>query len=474
MLGAALYAASTVAVSKLGWAAADLDVIPPALPLIYCCALVVAITVACGAGPSLAVSRMTPGPALSLVSPRASSAGRASLRNLLVVVQISVCFVLLSGAFLLLRGVVELRRSDPGFEVERILWLNVRLPTESGGTRDSDTHAFERIRRTLDELPGVESVSCVRYLPLKFLTWRALVRIDGLKADADRARLTSGLISVDIHPVGPRYLATMRIPLLRGRDLTDNDTRSRPATPTPIVVNDTLARRFFRASDPIGRRLLLDEAHERGAGQILEVVGVARDSKLRTLNEDAHPVLYLPELHTSFVVRVTGPATGSVHAVEKSVAASEPGASVQASPMSAQIAGARLPAQVGSSLLTALGALGLLLEMTGLYAVITYGVNRRTFEIGVRMALGATQSDIARFILREPLIIVASGCGIGVVAASAATRVLAPLLAAGQSATDPVAFGAVAISLVIVGGAASFLPARRAARVDPLAALRQD
>lgn len=464
--GAALYAGSTVAISRLGWTAAELEVIPPALPFAYCCALVVAITVACGAGPSLAVSRMAPGPALSLVSPRASSTGRGNLRNLLVILQITICFVLLSGAFLLLRGAMELRRVDPGFEVERTLSLNVRLPTEAAATRDFDTHAFERIRRTVERLPGVESVSCVRYLPLKFLTWRALVRIDGLGAGGDRA--------VDIHPVGPRYLETMRIPLLRGRDLSDDDTHSGHATATPVVVNGTLASRFFQTSDPIGRRLVLEDGREQGADKVLEVVGVARDSKLRTLNEDAHPVLYLPELHTSFVVRVTGPATAAVHAIEKSVAENEPGASVQASPMSAQVAGAQLPVQVGSSVLGALGALGLLLAMTGLYAVITYGVSRKTFEIGVRMAVGATGGDIARFVLREPLKIVAIGCAIGAVAALAATRVLAPLLAAGQSTTDPFALGAVAITLAIVGAAASLAPARRAARVDPLAALRQD
>ena len=139
---------------------------PPAVPLVYCCALIAAITVFCGAGPSLAVSRMAPGPALALVSPRASSGRAGMLRNLLVILQVAVCFVLLSGAFLLLRGVVVLRRADPGFEVERTLSLKVRLPTDSAGTRDFDTHEFERIRRKLEGLPGVESVSCVRYLPL--------------------------------------------------------------------------------------------------------------------------------------------------------------------------------------------------------------------------------------------------------------------------------------------------------------------
>ena len=264
----------------------------------------------------------------------------------------------------------------------------------------------------------------------------------------------------------------MRISLLRGRDLSDDDTRSKSRVTTPVVVNDTLARRFFRASDPIGHRLVLEEGREQGADKVLEVVGVARDSKLRTLNEDAHPVLYLPELHTSFVVRLAGPAKAAVHAVEKAVAENEPGASVQAIPMSTEVALAQLPAQVGSSLLSAFGALGLFLAITGLYAVITYRVTRRTFEIGVRMAVGATRSDIARLILRESLTIVAIGCAIGIVAALAATRVLAPLLAAGQSTTDPVVFGAVAMTLAIVAAAASFLPARRAARTDPVTALR--
>jgi putative ABC transport system permease protein len=465
VVGVVLYTAALALASRIAWFDGGVDVIPPSLPLVYCCALVVAITVACGAAPALAVSRLTPGPALALVTTNARR--RVGIgRNLLVILQVAVCFVLLSGAFLLLRGVLQLQRADPGFEVRQTLWLSVRLRADATGARESETRAFERLRLVVDALPGVASVSCVRYLPLTFLGSRAFVHSGDTAVDTHRA--------VDIHPVGPRYLETMRIPLLRGRDLSDNDMREKGAMGIPVVVNETLARRFFQTSDPIGRRLVLEKGSAEGPDEMLQIVGVARDSKLRALNEDSHPVLYLPELHTSFVVRVTGSATAAVRSLEKAVADNEPGASVQASPMSAQIAVARLPAQVGGGLLAALSALGLVLAITGLYAVITHAVNRRTFEIGVRIALGATRSNITRMVFREALLIVAIGCAIGGGVALVTARVLSPLLAPGQSPMDPIAFGAVAITLALVGGAASLLPARKAARVDPIVALHYD
>ena len=461
--GIALYKGTFAIVSSLAWTSFGLNVMPPSLPVLYCLLVAVALTVACSAAPALTVSRVAPGPALATLGPRATPR-RSGLRRLLVVVQVAVCCVLMIGAFLLLRGFIRMQGVDPGFDVARTLWLDVRLPVSANGVRESEGQGFARIRSRLERVAGVESVSCLRYLPLTVLGWRASLHM-GSAVDTH--------FSADIHPVGPSYLSTMGIPLLRGREFVDADVRGSVAN-TPIVVNDTLARRFFPSSDPIGQWLVLESDRGDGPERRLQIVGVARDSKLRSLNEDAHPVLYMPEIRTSFVVRVTGVATAAMRGVEQAVADGEPGASVQATPMSAHVANATRPVQLGSAVLAGLSGLGLLMAMTGLYAVVMCSVNERTFEIGIRIALGASGATVMRMVLRDALLIVGMGCALGGAAGLVLARLLSPLLAGGQRAADPVAFGAAITALLIVSFAASLVPAVRASRADPLLALRQE
>jgi predicted permease len=459
VIAGSFYAGVTTAAHRLAWSAANVDVLPPSLPFVYCCALILAITVACGFLPSLAVSRMAPNSTLVSLSPRTSRTSKGVAQKLLVIVQVAICFVFLTGSFLLLRAVFDLRHIGPGFDVERTMALNVRLPANTSGT-------FGSLRETIRRVPGVEAVSCVRYLPLTFLAWRAQVRVDGVDQGAQGA--------ADIFPVGPGYLQTMRIPLVRGRDLSESDMQLPRAAVLPVVVNTTLARRFFGASNPLGRRLVLKSDGAEDGDRRLEVVGVAHDSKLRSLNEDAHPVLYFPELTTLFVLRTAGPAKAALLEIEKAVAGSQPGAAVQATPMTSQIATARLPTEIGGSLLGFLSVLGLSLSMTGLYGVMAYAVSRRTFEIGVRVALGAGRAVIAGSVLRESLVIVAVGCAGGLAVALAVGKIFSPLLTAGESPTDPAVLAMVIVTLLAVGAMASFLPAFRAASVDPLSALRHE
>src|SRR5206468_1095126 len=169
-----------------------------------------------------------------------------------------------------------------------------------------------------------------------FLTWRASVHM-GPAIDAH--------LPVDIMPVGPRYLETMRIPIQRGRDLADNDLRAR-GTATAIVVNETLAHRFFGTSDPVGRTLVLERGGGSGPDQPLQVVGVARDSKTRSLDEQPHSVIYLPEVGDFFFVRVAGDAAGALRMVEQAVLGSEPAAFVQGQTLQSQLAFAQMPARI--------------------------------------------------------------------------------------------------------------------------------
>jgi ABC-type antimicrobial peptide transport system permease subunit len=185
-------------------------------------------------------------------------------------------------------------------------------------------------------------------------------------------------------------------------------------------------------------------------------------------------VIYLPEVGDFFVVRVAGDAAAALRMVEQAVSAAEPSAFVQARAMRSQIELAQMPARIGSGALGLLGTIGLAMAMIGLYAIINYAVNRRTFEIGVRLALGATRGSVLRMIVREGLIVVAIGCAIGVAMAIVLVRAVSPLVMLNQGRFDPLALGAVVTAIVMVGAAASLAPARRAATVDPVVALRAE
>src|SRR5439155_16714350 len=183
--------------------------------------------------------------------------------------------------------------------------------------------------------------------------------------------------------------------------------------------------------------------------------GVARDSKTRSLDEQPHSVIYLPEVGDFFFVRVAGDAAGALRMVEQAVLGSEPAAFVQGQTLQSQLAFAQMPARIGSSALAALGAIGLAMAMVGLYAVINYAVNRRTFEIGVRLALGATRGSVLRMIVREGIIVVGIGCAVGGAIALVLIRAVSPLVTLNQGRFDALALGAVVAAMVIIGAAAS-------------------
>jgi putative ABC transport system permease protein len=319
------------------------------------------------------------------------------------------------------------------------------------------------VRAAIRGVPGVESVSAARNLPLMLIAATAAVHPE---------RIPSLHLEADLVPAGPRYLETLRIPLLRGRDFTDLDLRYTGRT-TSVIVNHTLAQRIFGTADPVGRTLVSDDGHE-DAGRVYEIVGVARDAAVRSLDEAPHPVVYRPEVGDFYFVRVAGDAATMLRTVETAIARVEPNAWVQAQPLSAQVAFAKRPASIGSGALAALGAIGLAMAMVGLYAIVAHSVNRRTFEIGVRLALGATRAHVLALIMREGIGLVAIGCAIGVAAAVVLVRVVSSIVTLNQGRFDPLALGAASAATIAVGAAATLAPARRAARVDPVIALRSE
>ena len=272
--------------------------------------------------------------------------------------------------------------------------------------------------------------------------------------------------------VGLKYFQTMGITLLRGRDFTPRD---RDGAPGVAIINETFARRYFPGQDPLGRRISL-----RGqGGPWLEVAGVARDSKYRTLGEAPAPFLYLPLLQNhetgmTLHVRTLGDPAALTGAVRREIGALErnlPATEIR--PMTELLSRSLFPARMGAVLLAAFGLLALLLAAVGLYGVISYSVSRRVREIGIRMALGAGRREVLRMVLKEAMALVAVGIGLGLAAGAIMTRLLAGFLYA-VSVTDPATFAGVTLLLGAVALLASLIPARRATRVDPMVALRYE
>jgi predicted permease len=438
---------------------AGISVVPSSLPLLYCVVLALVVTIACGVAPAWTANQIVP--VSGLRSERAGSVfRRLSLQRGLVAGQVATCFVLLAAAFVLLSAFLRLRVADPAFDVAHTVAVEVRLPNTSRGA------GFFALREALRAAPGVETITCDQSIapPITFTE-----RVHRATSPDDAGLATA------IPRVGPQFFETMRIPLVRGRDLNDADFRRGPAAAVPVIVNDTFARRYLSGSDPLDEQLVLPGNREIGQpARTARIVGVARDSKATALNHDSVPVLYVPAESTFLVARVTGPAADATRALERAVAARHPGAAVTATPAADRLALALLPARVGALLMTALGAIGVVLAMTGLYGVVSYTASRRTFEIGLRMALGATKSVVVRTIVLDGLWLVACGCVAGGAAAFALARVIRLVLGADRTSLDAASFFGVIAVLLVVGGVSSLWPARRAAGVDPAIALRHD
>jgi predicted permease len=404
---------------------------------------------------------------------------RFSLRNLLVVAQVALSLVLLVSAGLFLRSLQRAQRIDPGFDTERVLTmpLNINLLRY---TKAQGQEFYRQVLERVTALPGVRSATLTRTPPLSGASRQSTVTIAGQVAPdrtsssestggggenvADNVTLTS--------PVALDYFRTLGIPLLRGRDFNAQD---REGAPGVVIINESFARRYFPDQDPTGQRVSLSGAQ----GPWLEVVGLARDGKYITLGEAPAPFLYQPlaQRHESgmvLLVRTSGDPAQLVPSVRREVQSIERNLPLtNARSMAEMLRSSLFPARVGAILLGVFGLLALLLASVGLYGVMSYSVSRRTREIGIRMALGARSGDILRLVLRESLTLVAVGMLLGLIAAFAATRLLAGFLY-GVSPTDPPAFIGIAVLLAAVALVASLVPARRAAHVDPMVAFRYE
>jgi len=389
--------------------------------------------------------------------------GRARTRNALVVTQVALSLVLLMGAGLLLSSFVALRGVDPGFDPRNVISLRVNLSRENYGTSEKRSAYYERLLTEVKSIPGVESAAVVFPVPFASFISNQSFRVPGRPIDPAEQ------LSAQYNVVSPDYFRALRIRITQGRAFTERD---RIGSPPVAVVNETLAQRIWPGESPLGKRLGL-------GGDESEVVGVFADIKQRQLDSEPRlqisvPVLQQPMRSMFLAARGSSEATMLLPAIRQRMAALD--AELPLSDIALleeRVAGSIRRQRFAMLLLAIFAGTALALAAVGLYGVMSYLVAQRTREFGLRMALGAQLRDMLKLIVGHGMKLVLAGLVLGVAGALALTKVLAGMLF-NVRASDPVTFVAVCTLLAAVGAMACYLPARRAAKVDPMVALRAE
>ena len=390
------------------------------------------------------------------------SRGRAWVRSGLVVVQVSLSFVLLVGAGLLLQSLQKIRNSSPGFSTHGVLSTAVDVVSAGYDAQRAKNFQDELMDR-VKALPGVESAVFARATPLGYGSYsESPIAVDGYQPPPEEQP------TVEYNEVGPDYFVTMGIPLVAGREFTRADDEKAALV---AVVNETMAARYWRGKDPIGERVQVK-------GRWMRVVGVAKDSKYQSVRETPKPFFYVPWRQNFtvggglYVRTPLSPETMAaalareVHALDGNLAPYE------MITMQEQVDRSTSPQLVAVTLVGVLGALALLLAAIGLYGVMSYAVSQSTRELGLRMALGADASNVLRLVMSRGLTLMFGGVLLGAAVALGLTRLMGNMLYR-VSPRDPLAFGAAFAVMTVAALAACCLPALRATRTDPARALRE-
>jgi putative ABC transport system permease protein len=393
--------------------------------------------------------------------------GRSRLRGALVISEIALAMVLLVGAGLMIRSLQRLHAVDPGFDSDHLMTMRVSLPAQKYQRAHMDTFV-QQLRERLQALPGVQSVALSSDLPLGGSTSAGPIVLEGQKvlpADSE--------IRIYRHSVTPQFFATLGIPLIKGRDFTADDHAQAPGV---VIVGEALARRYWPGEDPIGKRL-----RETGAPDYpwRSIVGIAADVKYRGLqqNPNADPDVYLPLLqrpnnNLSLAMRTETDPASRIAAIRGELQQLDPGLPVYGvTTMAQQVVNQTTQARFSTWLLSLFGAIALVLSAVGIYSVMAYAVEQRTYEIGIRTALGARAGDVLKLVIRQGMRLALLGVALGVSAALALTQLMKGLLF-GVAAADPLTYAGIGLLLTAVAFFACWIPARRATKVDPMVALR--
>lgn len=400
----------------------------------------------------------------SLKSGGAGAGGGGSrVRNIFVTAQLALTVLLLVTAGLLTRSLQNALEVDPGIDAENVIVAGLNL----------DPHGYEagegrlllvRLTDRLETHPQIERVGFSWLVPLGLARWVSSVEIPGVEPPEGRTGFP-----IDFNVVDAGYFEAVRVPMVKGRAFGEED---RPGGPGVAIINETMARRFWPQGDALGSTL-------RAGGGERTIVGIARDGKYRSLDEAPLPFLYLPHSQAyrgAVVLHVRSDASlGPVEALlRRELRALDPDVPLtHPALLRDRITVTLLPQRMGAMVIGSFGGVGLLLALVGLYGILAYGVNRRTREIGVRMALGASEGRILALVVRKGLALTLVGLGVGLLLSLGVTRLLGGLMVE-VSPTDPLTFLLVALVLGATGFFASYLPARRAAKLDPMVTLRAD
>ena len=386
-------------------------------------------------------------------------------RGLLVISEVALALVALIGAGLFVRSYQTVRTIPPGFDASNVSVCRFYL-SGSGYPDEQQKQFCLRLRERIKAAPGIVDATYARMLPLGVGSgpWTGIEAEGSVPNRADN-------MNIFYNQVAPGFFSLLRILRLEGRDFTEHDDVN---TLPVMIVNESFARRFFAGGNPVGRRVRL-------WGRWVTVVGAVKDSKYFNLAEAPLPYFYVPfrqtyrgglDMSIGYYVRSASNANHALATLRREAAAIDPGVGMfEAAPLFEYMGGSLFPQKVAASLLSVLGALSLLLAALGLYSVMAYAVSQRTHEIGIRMALGAQARDVLGMVVRKGMVLTTAGLVVGIAAALAATRLVTAMLV-NVSATDPMIFAGAALFLALVALVASYLPARRATKVDPIVALR--
>ena len=415
---------------------------------------------------------------------------RRRLGSALVVAEVALSFVLLVGAGLMINSLVRLQRVNPGFRTDRILSMQIALPsTKYTQERPELTAAFfQQLVERVKTLPGVEAAGVTSALPLTNSGWGKLFTLE----DRTPPKSLDEVPNVQYRQVSPDYLSTLAIPIIKGRAFSEYDTRD--ALPV-AVINEALARQYFENADPIGKRLFLGPPEELVPPGILPpgfkfqhftIVGVIGDVRHNGLNQPLTPEIYTlheqeltakfanPSNSMSLAVRTSVEPSSLVGAIRHQVGELDREQPIDGVATMEELLATSLSQSRFSTLLLGIFAgVALILAAVGLYGVMAYRVEQRTHEIGIRLALGAQSNDVLKLVVRQGLMLAIAGIVIGFGAALIITRVMTSLLY-GVTPTDPLTFAIIPVVLTGAALAASFIPARRAMKVDPMVALRYE
>ena len=447
-----------------------ISVAPDAQVLGFTLAVGMLTVVLFGVAPAWQATNLHLAPALREGRGAGTSPSRHRLARGLIVSQVALSLLLLAGAGLFLRSLINLTNIDTGFDRRNVLLTGID-PVGAGYKEDERLeNMMERVENSVGALPGVQAAA-FSFFVFKGGGWTTGVTVPGRPKSPNDGE-------VDHNIVGPGYFAAMKMPIVLGRGLTERDNR---VARKVAVINETMARRYFAGESPLGRTFGIGDPDDEKSPEWLdlEVVGVVKDAKYDILTERPMAAAFYPHAqHTGYlytlVTRSTGDPKALIPAIQRAIAAIDPNLPVTDSTtltrvVDESVLNQRLVAQLS----TFFGVLAAFLAAIGIYGVMSYGIARRTNEFGVRMALGAARGDVLWMVLRESLRLVFTGVAIGLTLALALSRVAISLFY-GVKPYDPLSIGSAVVAMIVIAVLASYLPARRATKIDPLIALRYE